>query len=194
MFVCETHTKQWSERNWYIQYIRPQGTAQYCELDSLLKLTLYNITLLTKNKRFRNAGFKFHSPERTMNIDKKRKQTPRLRSKNCDSSLMQEPLTIDFTTKLFAFPIILEDQNNNTVAFRDVASERTDRVTGTKHSEQTVPIQASSSSTVAQHSFYRSQSKDTLAGITDDVTNSQRVSSTRSTPLTSAPDVKEHSE
>ena len=129
-----------------------------------------------------------------MNIDKKRKQTPRLRSKNCDSSLMQEPLTIDFTTKLFAFPIILEDQNNNTVAFRDVASERTDRVTGTKHSEQTVPIQASSSSTVAQHSFYRSQSKDTLAGITDDVTNSQRVSSTRSTPLTSAPDVKEHSE
>ena len=29
LFVCETHTKQYLERNWYIQYIRPQGRAQY---------------------------------------------------------------------------------------------------------------------------------------------------------------------
>ena len=32
LFVCETHTKQCLERNWYIQYIRPQGIALYSKV------------------------------------------------------------------------------------------------------------------------------------------------------------------
>ena len=55
--LCVTHTKQCLERNWYFKYIRPQGRADHCELDSMFKLHYMVLIYWLKSNDY--AGYKY---------------------------------------------------------------------------------------------------------------------------------------
>ena len=90
-FVCLSHRTMLGTQLVYPVYIRPQGRAQYFELDTNdFPGYKYSVTVPSRKPNCRNLGTRvsnFTHPREQCTSTKKCKQTPRMRSKDCDSSL-----------------------------------------------------------------------------------------------------------